>query len=94
MERQKNGHRRSIFDKKVLDQVSFIIYAFKDLKPITLAKTKIRCQKNVRTKVALDFTSDEYSAPMAIEKIKILGALLELPAKQHCRFGQFGPVLR
>ena len=31
---------------------------------------------------------------MAIEKIKILGALLELPAKQHCRFGQFGPILR
>jgi hypothetical protein len=26
---------------------------------------------------------------MAIEKIKILGAVLELPAKQHCRFGQF-----
>ena len=45
-------------------------------------------------KVAMDFTSDKYSAPMAIEKIKILGALLELPAKQHCRFGQFGPVLR
>ena len=28
---------------------------------------------------------------MAIEKIKILGALLELPAKQHCRFGQLAP---
>ena len=26
--------------------------------------------------------------------MKILGALLELPSKQHCRFGQFGPVLR
>ena len=26
---------------------------------------------------------------MAIEKIKILGALLELPAKQHIQFGQF-----
>ena len=24
---------------------------------------------------------------MAIEKIKILGAVLELPAKQYCRFG-------
>ena len=31
---------------------------------------------------------------MAIEIIKILGAVLELPAKQHCRFGQFGPILR
>jgi hypothetical protein len=27
---------------------------------------------------------------MAIDKIKILGAVLELPAKQHCQFGQFG----
>ena len=26
---------------------------------------------------------------MAIEKIKILGAVLELPAKQHCQFGPF-----
>jgi hypothetical protein len=31
---------------------------------------------------------------MAIEKIEILGAVLELPTKQHCRFGQFGPILR
>ena len=31
---------------------------------------------------------------MAIEKIKILGALLELcTAKQHCHFGQFGPIM-
>ena len=29
---------------------------------------------------------------MTIEKIKILGAVLELPAKQHCQFGQFGPI--
>jgi hypothetical protein len=26
---------------------------------------------------------------MAIEKIKILGVVLELPYKQHCQFGQF-----
>ena len=26
---------------------------------------------------------------MAIEKIKILGAVLELPAKQHCQSSQF-----
>ena len=42
----------------------------------------------------MNFTQDKYSAPMAIEKIKILGAVLELPAKQHCWFGRFGPVLR
>ena len=28
---------------------------------------------------------------MAIEKIRILGAVLELPAKQHCQFSPFGP---
>ena len=31
---------------------------------------------------------------MAIEKIKILGAILELPAKQHCQFSPFGPFSR
>ena len=29
---------------------------------------------------------------MAIEKIKILGAVFELPAKQHCQFSPFGPI--
>ena len=28
---------------------------------------------------------------MAIEKIKILGAILELPPKQHCQFNPFCP---
>ena len=36
-------------------------------------------------------SSIEISAPMAIEKIKILGAVLELPAKKHCQFSPFGP---
>ena len=29
---------------------------------------------------------------MAIEKIKILGAVLELLAKQHCQFSPFGTL--
>ena len=29
---------------------------------------------------------------MAIEKIKIMGAVLKVPAKQHCQFIQFGPI--
>ena len=29
---------------------------------------------------------------MAIEKIKILGAVLELLAKQHCKFSTFGAI--
>ena len=31
---------------------------------------------------------------MEIEKIKILLAVLELPAKQYWLFAQFGPILR
>ena len=31
---------------------------------------------------------------MAIEKIKILGALLEIPATQHSRIGQVGQLGR
>ena len=31
-------------------------------------------------------------APMAIEKLKILVAVLEIPAKQHCQFSPFGPI--
>ena len=29
---------------------------------------------------------------MVIEKIKILEAVLELPAKQYCQFSPFGPL--
>ena len=31
--------------------------------------------------------------PWQLKKIKILGAVLELPAKQHCQFSPFGPFL-
>jgi hypothetical protein len=62
--------------------------------PLTLAKTEIIYPKKVGALVAMNFTYNEYSASMAIEKMKILGAILELPAKQHCQFGQFGPILR
>ena len=33
-------------------------------------------------------------APKVIEKIKILGDVLELPAKQKCQISPFGPFLR
>ena len=36
------------------------------------------------------FKLNECLAPIAIEKIKILEAVLELPAKQHCQFSLFG----
>ena len=37
----------------------------------------------------MDFSQTEGLAPMAIEKIKILGAVLELPAKEHCQSSPF-----
>ena len=49
----------------------------------TLAKTEIIHPKNVRAKVAMDFTQEKYSAHMAVEKIKILGAILEVPAREE-----------
>jgi len=39
----------------------------------------------------MDFSSIEGLAHMAIEKIKILGVVLKLPAKQHCQLSPFGP---
>jgi hypothetical protein len=45
--------------------------------------------KNVGSYVAMDFTLDKYSAPRTIEKMKILGTLLELPTKQHCQSSPF-----
>ena len=32
---------------------------------------------------------DKYSAPRTIEKMKILGAVLELPVQQHCQSSPF-----
>ena len=55
----------------------------------TLPKNKSIFPKNVGTQVSKEFSSNEISAPIAIEKIKILGAVFELPAKQHCQFSPF-----
>ena len=41
-----------------------------------------------------EFQLNEGLAPMAIEKIKILGAILEKQAKLHCQFSPFGPFLQ
>ena len=50
-------------------------------------------------KVAMNFTKNELSASIAIEKMKNLGAVLELPSKQHCqsrpftsKLGQIGQI--
>ena len=41
----------------------------------------------------MDFTQNEYLAPRTIEKMKNLGASLELPAKQHCQSSPFNSKL-
>ena len=68
------------------------IYTRADVASFTLAKTKIIYPKNVWAKVAMD----KYLAPSTIEKMKILEAILELPAKQHCQSspltGQVGQI--
>ena len=55
----------------------------------TLLIAEILSDKNVRAWVSMDFTQDKFSAPIAIEKIKILGAPWELLAKQHCQSSPF-----
>ena len=59
-----------------------------------MAKTELLYPKNWGVEVAMDFTKSEYAAPRTIKKIKILGAVLEIPAIQHCQFGRFGPFFR
>ena len=76
-------------DGKNANKASYDIYLqVEDAAPIlnTVATYELLCLKNVGTQISMFFTSNEESALMAIEKIKILGAVLELPAKQHCQF--------
>ena len=37
----------------------------------------------------MEFSSNEQSAPIAIENVKILGAVMEIPAKQQNQFSPF-----
>jgi hypothetical protein len=54
-----------------------------------VATDELLCLKNAGTQISMFFTSNEYSAPIAIEKIKILGVVSELPAKQDCQSSPF-----
>ena len=47
----------------------------------TVAINESLYMKNAGAQIAMDFSKNKGLAPMAIEKIKILGAVLELPAK-------------
>ena len=51
---------------------------------ITLPIAKTLSVKNARAWVSTAFTYNEKSTPISIEKIKVLRAVMELPAKQHC----------
>ena len=44
------------------------------------------------TSIAMNFIENEGLALMAVKKIRILGAVLELPAKQHCQFSPFSQI--
>ena len=63
--------------------------------PSTKLGTPLRidllCMENWGTHCTIEISSNECSAPMAIKKIKLVGAALELLAKQHCQFSPFGP---
>jgi hypothetical protein len=59
------------------------------LKSFTLPTADILSGKNARAWVSMDFTQDKFLAPRTIEKTKILGAILGLPAKQHCQSSPF-----
>ena len=51
--------------------------------------------KNLGTQWTIEIScSNQKAAPMEIEKIKIMGAVLQLPGKKHCQFSQFGPFSR
>ena len=55
----------------------------------TLPTAEILSGKNARAWVSINFTYDKYSAPRTIEKMKILGAVWKLLAKQHCQSSPF-----
>ena len=53
---------------------------------VTVPIDRIISVKNAR---AMNFKSDKHLATRTIEKMKILGAVLELPAKQHYQSSPF-----
>ena len=57
-----------------------------------MAINELLCMKNAGAQIAMDFSKNECLAPMAIEKIKILATVLELPAKQHYQFSHLTQV--
>ena len=56
---------------------------------LTVPIDRIISVKNAQALVSMYFKQDKHLAPRTIEKMKILGAVLELPAKQHCQSSPF-----
>ena len=71
----------TLWAQKPVEQLRFLV--------VTVPIAEILSGKNAREWVSMDFTLDKFEAPRTIEKMKILGALLELPAKQHCQSSPF-----
>ena len=61
----------------MLDQINYPFISNLD----TLLIAEISSGKNARAWVSMDFTKDKFSVPRTIEKMKIVVAVLELPAK-------------
>ena len=73
-----------------LHNLSQYIFEFIQLSQLTLPRKNALGPINSGAYVSMKISSNEESAPMVIEQIKILRAVLELPAKQHCQFSPFG----
>ena len=57
---------------------------------ITRDSHRLRKNQNMGAQVSMEFSSNELSALITIEKkINILGAVLELPGKQLCQSSPF-----
>ena len=66
------------------DLVTILLKSIFQSTKYTAAINELLCLKNVGAQISMFFTSNEKPAPMAIKTIKILGDILELPARQQC----------
>ena len=60
----------------------------------TLPKNKLICPKMWGLRSQWNSAQMNNWHPWQLKKNQYLGAILELPAKQHCQFGLFGPFFR
>ena len=84
----RSGCKDTYYEKKPTVFSRYFRFLYKVWKQRhTLAKTEIIYPKNVGAPVAMIFTQDKHLAPWNVEKMKILGALLELQSNLAIRNG-------